>query len=407
MKTYVEITENIIRRTNEYQVAQKKKRRIMISTATSFCCLCLVVLMGFGIWNSGILNNTPNDGEEIAYPDIEINGESNLPDKDTPPKVDTDPVDDPDDLPVITPPSDDEPDNEPTTSGGGRISVVVADDYVVYTNSQKQLNLYDLATGKTVKTDKIAANGIAAGKYVFYQTDDGIYEYFSNRKVCDVEYYCVAYDESNVLFTDNKNGLYIWQGDSLVFIGKIEGSNSVYGYTLKNNTAYAQCKDLNSGENYVAAIKNGAVTKNKADDYAIIGEELYTLKNGNVYKGDALFINDGNIISLDGTDFGIYTLKNIDATHLILTCYDLNGNVTDTIENVSSVKEYNETIGVKFSVDNQNYAATITQDGIKKYAVDSLFLEVKCNEKCLVAPGVNSFDIVIFETGKQLTIDGR
>ena len=103
MKTYVEITENIIRRTNEYQAAQKKKRRIVISTATSFCCLCLVVLMGFGIWNSGLLNNPSNVGEEIAYPDN--------PNNDTPPKGDPDPIVEPDDLPMVTPPSDDEPDD--------------------------------------------------------------------------------------------------------------------------------------------------------------------------------------------------------------------------------------------------------------------------------------------------------
>ena len=408
MKTYVEVTENVIRRTNEYQAAQKKKRRIVISTATSFCCLCLVVLMGFGIWNSGVLNHASNGGEEIAYPDTEINGESHLPNNDTPPKVDTDPVDEPNDLPVIIPPADDGTDDEISSSGNSRVSVAVANDYVAYVTLQKQLLLYDLSSGKTIETDKIANSVSASGDYIFYRTDNGIYEYKSGQRVCDTNYVDEAYDVHNVLFVSGNRNFFVWNGKAVVSSGQIEVNNaSCYEYSLVDDTVYVKCHDFNDGNYYIISVKNGVQTKQKANDYAMVADKVYTLKNGNVYKGDTLFINDGNIISLGGTDYGIYTLKNIDATHLILTCYDLNGNVTDTIENVSSVKEYNKTIGVKFSVDNQNYAATITQDGIKKYAVDSLFLEVKCNEKCLVTPSVNSFDIVIFETGKQLTIDGR
>lgn len=406
MKTYVEIIENIIRRTNEYQATQKKKRRIIISTATSFCCICLVVLMGFGIWNSGILSNTAND-EEIAYPDTEISGESNLPNNDTPPKVDTEPVEEPDDLPVITPPSDDKPNDEISTSGNTKISVAVADDYVAFVNLQKQLRLYDLKNGKIIETNKSANSVTSAGKYIFYRTDDGVYEYFTNQRVCDTNYTNEAHCGNNVLFVSGNRNYFIWNGSTTITTGKIEEQNaSCYEYSLIGDTVYVKCHDFSDDGYYIISVTNGEQSKQKADDYAIVGNDVYLLKNGDVYCGDKLVINDGNIQSIFATDFGIYGLKSIDDTHLILTCYDLNGNVTDTIENVSNVKEYDKTIGVKGSVDNQSYAVTITQDGIKQYAVDSLFLEVKCNEKCLVAPGINSFDIVVFENGKQLTIDG-
>lgn len=56
--------------------------------------------------------------------------------------------------------------------------------------------------------------------------------------------------------------------------------------------------------------------------------------------------------------------------------------------------------------ENQSYAAAITKDGIKQYALDSFFLEVRCNEKCLVAPAIKSFDVINFNSGKLTTIDG-
>ena len=274
-------------------------------------------------------------------------------------------------------------------------------------NLKKQLKLYDLASGKIIETDKAANSVTAVGKYIFYRTDNGVYEYLTNQRVCDTNYTNEANFGDNVLFVSGNKNFFIWNGSATIITGKIEAQNaSCYEYSLIDDTVYVKCHDFNDDSYYVISVTNGVQTKQKADDYAIVNNDVYFLKNGNVYCREKIVINDVNIQSIFATDFGIYTLKNMDATHLVLTCYDLSGNITDTIESVSSVKEYNETIGVKFSVDNQSYAATITQDGIKKYAVDSLFLDVKCNEKCLVAPGVNSFDIVIFKTGIQRTMDG-
>ncbi len=56
MKTYVEITENIIRRTNEYQAAQKRKRRVATSVIAVLCLLTIIstgAVAGY-YWNNPI-----------------------------------------------------------------------------------------------------------------------------------------------------------------------------------------------------------------------------------------------------------------------------------------------------------------------------------------------------------------
>ena len=404
MKNYVEMTESIIKRSNEYEAAQKRKKRVITRTVVSLCCFCLVVMLGFSVWQSGIFDRTIDiSEEETAYPDNEVvtSDESDII---NPPASNNDQqtgdVIDSMDEPAVT-------DDVTTSSGNGRISVAVADDYVGFVDTQNLLKLYDLKTSEIITTDKIVKNINAAGKYIFYQSDDGVYEYNSNMRVCDVGYVNEAYDGENVLFVDSNNAFFVWDGNEIAFRGQIDASNATcFDYNLKDCTVYTRCKDLNDGNYYVISVTNGIQNRMKADDYAIVDNVVYTLRNDEIYNGDNLVVSDNNIISVDATDYGIYVLKNQDDTHLSLTCYDLNGNVTSELSNVSSVKEYSETIGVKYSSENQSYAAVITKDGIKEYAIDSLFLEVLCNEKCLVAPAIKSFDVIAFNSGKLTTIDG-
>lgn len=416
MKNYVEMTESIIKRSNEYEAAQKRKKRIITRTVASLCCFSLVVMLGVGIWQSGIFNRTIDiPGEETAYPDNEI-VTSDKPGVINPPASNNnqqtgeviDSMYEPVVTPNVTPPQvADEPDDVPTSSGNRRISVAVSDNYVAFVDTQNRLKLYDLKTGEIIATDKTAKNVNAAGKYIFYQSDDGVYEYNSNTRVCDVGYVNEAYDGENALFVASNNTFFVWDGNEIAFCGKINASNATcFDYSLKDGTVYTRCKDLNDGNYYVISVTNGVQNRMKADDYAIVGNVVYTLRNDGIYNGDNLVVSDSNIISLDATDYGIYVLKNQDDTHLGLTCYDLHGNVTNEIQNVSSVKEYSETIGVKHSSENQSYAAVIIKDGIKQYAIDSLFLEVRCNEKCLVAPAIKSFVVINFNSGELTTIDG-
>lgn len=58
MKSYNEIADSIFERRDKYIAQQKAKRKIIIRTVTSLCCICLIALIGFGIWQSGSLNNS-------------------------------------------------------------------------------------------------------------------------------------------------------------------------------------------------------------------------------------------------------------------------------------------------------------------------------------------------------------
>ena len=57
MKSYEEVTNNLLERRDRYVVEQNQKRKRMMGAATSLCCCCLVAIMGFGVWQSN--NGTP------------------------------------------------------------------------------------------------------------------------------------------------------------------------------------------------------------------------------------------------------------------------------------------------------------------------------------------------------------
>lgn len=86
MKNCDEMVNSLLERRERYVAEQKRKRKVLTRTVTSMCCVCLVALLGFGMWQSGILTTTPpitppaaldnpiNIGEDYINPDESNNG---------------------------------------------------------------------------------------------------------------------------------------------------------------------------------------------------------------------------------------------------------------------------------------------------------------------------------------------
>lgn len=59
MKSYNETINTVFERIDDYKIAQKRKKKIIIRTVTPICCVCLVALLGVGAWQSDIFNKPP------------------------------------------------------------------------------------------------------------------------------------------------------------------------------------------------------------------------------------------------------------------------------------------------------------------------------------------------------------
>lgn len=59
MKNSNEMVKSLLERRERYESEQKRKRSIITRTVTSMCCFCLIALLGFGVWQSGLFNTTP------------------------------------------------------------------------------------------------------------------------------------------------------------------------------------------------------------------------------------------------------------------------------------------------------------------------------------------------------------
>ena len=74
MKNYDELTNDLLERRDCYVVEQKKKRKKVISVASSLCCVCIATVLGFGIWQRDLLNTyTDQIIEDALYPGIKDN----------------------------------------------------------------------------------------------------------------------------------------------------------------------------------------------------------------------------------------------------------------------------------------------------------------------------------------------
>ncbi len=66
MKNSEEMVNSLLERREQYSAEQKRRKTVITRTVTSMCCLCLVALLGFGIWQSDLFITTPPtilDGE--------------------------------------------------------------------------------------------------------------------------------------------------------------------------------------------------------------------------------------------------------------------------------------------------------------------------------------------------------
>ena len=76
MKNSEEMVNSLFERRDRYASEQKRKKSIIIRTVTSMCCVCLVALLGFGMWQGGMFN-TPNvdtPGISAGRDDVTGNG---------------------------------------------------------------------------------------------------------------------------------------------------------------------------------------------------------------------------------------------------------------------------------------------------------------------------------------------
>ena len=73
MKNYNEMANDVFRRIGEYETAERNKRKIMKKTILPICCLCLVALLGIGLWQGDFFNSKPP---------IDINDSTNIGEKD-------------------------------------------------------------------------------------------------------------------------------------------------------------------------------------------------------------------------------------------------------------------------------------------------------------------------------------
>lgn len=72
MKNCDEMVNSLLERREQYAAKQKRKRRALTRTITSMCCVCLVTLLGFGMWRGGFFNITPPTQtiEDAVYPGV-------------------------------------------------------------------------------------------------------------------------------------------------------------------------------------------------------------------------------------------------------------------------------------------------------------------------------------------------
>lgn len=74
MKDYIEMTEDVLCRSKNII---KKKKRAVRAAASSVLCLCLVAVMGAGVWMTGVRRNDPQIPEEtIAATEPAVTGDA-------------------------------------------------------------------------------------------------------------------------------------------------------------------------------------------------------------------------------------------------------------------------------------------------------------------------------------------
>lgn len=72
MKNCNEMVNSLLERRAQYVTEQKRKRKIIVRTTSSLCCVCIVALVGFGVWQGdffGVAPIPPNNSIIIGEKD--------------------------------------------------------------------------------------------------------------------------------------------------------------------------------------------------------------------------------------------------------------------------------------------------------------------------------------------------
>ncbi len=79
MKNCDEMVNSLLERRDRYAAEQKRKRAVLARTVTSMCCVCLVALLGFGMWQGGMLSTTlpVQTVGDALYPGVKDNLDEN------------------------------------------------------------------------------------------------------------------------------------------------------------------------------------------------------------------------------------------------------------------------------------------------------------------------------------------
>lgn len=64
MKNCDEMVNSLFERREQYVAQQTKRRKVFVGTVASMCCVCLVTMVGLGIWQSGMFH-TPQLGKKL------------------------------------------------------------------------------------------------------------------------------------------------------------------------------------------------------------------------------------------------------------------------------------------------------------------------------------------------------
>jgi hypothetical protein len=58
MKNCDEMVNRLLERKEQYEVRQKRKRKVLVRTVTAMGCTCFAALLSIGLWQSGLFNTT-------------------------------------------------------------------------------------------------------------------------------------------------------------------------------------------------------------------------------------------------------------------------------------------------------------------------------------------------------------
>ncbi len=67
MKSCNEMVNSLLERRQQYETEKKRRRKQAVCIITPLCCVCVVVLLGFGVWRMGMFENLPINAEEDIY----------------------------------------------------------------------------------------------------------------------------------------------------------------------------------------------------------------------------------------------------------------------------------------------------------------------------------------------------